>query len=67
MNIERELYPNIKSKPAAQSQYVECVYIGGNKIAIRGMTMHGTNWTRAYGRRSSKNLGANGRQEQLFQ
>jgi len=32
------------------------VYIGGNKIAIRGMAMQGTNWTRAYGRRSSKNL-----------
>lgn len=32
-----------KHKPAAQSQYVECVYIGGNKIAMRGMTMQGTN------------------------
>ncbi|CAL5431471.1 unnamed protein product [Camellia sinensis] len=30
-------------KPAAQSQYVECVYIGGNKIAIIGITMQGTN------------------------
>jgi hypothetical protein len=35
---------------------VECVYIGGNKIAITGMAMQGTNWMRAYGRRSSKNL-----------
>uniref|UniRef100_A0A2P2JU28 Uncharacterized protein n=1 Tax=Rhizophora mucronata TaxID=61149 RepID=A0A2P2JU28_RHIMU len=35
---------------------MECVYIGGNRIAISGMAMQGTNWTSAYGRRSSKNL-----------
>lgn len=46
----------MKSKPAAQSQYVECVYIGGSRIAISGMPMQGTNWTKAYGRRSSKKL-----------
>lgn len=46
----------MKSKPAAQSQYVECVYIGGSRIAISGMAMQGTNWTKAYGRRSSKKL-----------
>ena len=43
-------------KPAAHNQYKECVYIGGNRIVIKGMAMQGTNWTNAYGRRSSKNL-----------
>ena len=46
----------MEKKPAAQSQYVECVYIGGNKTAMTGMAMHGTNCTNPYGRRSSKNL-----------
>lgn len=38
-------------------------------MAIRGIRMHGKNWTRAYGRRSSKNLhGKQGKRgkEQLF-
>lgn len=44
MNILNE-EKNTKFKPAAHNQYVECVYIGGNKIAIKGMAMQGTNWT----------------------
>lgn len=48
------MYQNYK--PAAKSQYVECVYIGGNNKAMRGMAMHGTVWARRYGRMSPKNL-----------
>lgn len=47
---------NEEHEPAAQSQYVECVYIGGNKMAITGIAIQGRNCTTAYGRRSSKNL-----------
>lgn len=55
MNTTVELAER-KTQTCAQSQYAECVCIGGNKIAMNGMAMQGTNWTSAYGRRSLQNL-----------
>ena len=44
------------SLPAPQSQYTECVYLGGRAIVIAGIAKQGTNCTNAYGRKSSANL-----------
>lgn len=54
--IETAIIQYQKCKPEAQSQYAECVYIGGNKVAMRGMAMHDAPWARTYKRMSPKNL-----------
>lgn len=38
--------------PAAQSQYLEWVYFGGNKSVVNGITTHGINWNIMRNRRS---------------
>jgi hypothetical protein len=45
-----------KYQPAAHSQYEECEYFGGKRMAMIGMAKHGTNCTSAYGRRSFAKL-----------
>lgn len=38
--------------PDAQSQYIECVYLGGYKKVMTGMAAHGINWNIMHNRRS---------------
>jgi hypothetical protein len=40
----------------AQSQNLECVYLGGNKTAMTGITRHGINWNVMHNRRSLNTL-----------
>lgn len=38
--------------PTVQSQYLEWVYLGGNKNVMIGIAMHGINWNIMHNRRS---------------